>query len=119
MKRADARKRERTFLVFFDWFSSKLLESGEVIVKQAAAVFSQDRSAQIDVRGHTDASLSDVESTYLSSAMALAVSKSLMNNGVPRDHVMVSYAGKAEPRVLKCDGAREPQNRRVEMAIFK
>jgi len=48
---------------------------------------------------------------------AQVVANELVRNGVPRQAISVQGFGEARPLVQTADGAREPQNRRVEIIL--
>lgn len=53
----------------------------------------------------------------LSKQRADSVLNQLIKLGVPADAITEMAHGKENPRVLTAEGAREPQNRRVEIVL--
>jgi outer membrane protein OmpA-like peptidoglycan-associated protein len=107
-----------SFMVFFDWDSSRLSEASLNVVRQAAAAYKSKGSARITATGHTDTSGPDGYNMALSLRRANAVKDALVRDGVPASAITVSGVGKAGLLVQTGDGVREPQNRRVEIIIM-
>ena len=53
----------------------------------------------------------------LSQRRAEVVAAELVRQGVSRDEIGVTAFGESRPLVPTADGAREPQNRRVEIVL--
>jgi outer membrane protein OmpA-like peptidoglycan-associated protein len=107
----------RVFLVFFDWDRATITAEGMGIVQQAADAYKSGAPVQLQVTGYTDASGSAGYNQRLSERRANAVADALTRLGVPRTDMIVSGRGKNDQRVPTADGAREPQNRRVEIVF--
>ncbi|WP_395675263.1 OmpA family protein [Inquilinus sp.] len=107
----------RSYLVFFDFDSSKLTPEAKQIVGSAAGDALQGKSTRIDVTGHTDRSGSDKYNQALSVRRAEAVRRELVADGVADNEIVTRGVGEADPLVPTADGVREPQNRRVEIVI--
>ncbi|MGO1080129.1 OmpA family protein [Inquilinus sp. CA228] len=107
----------RSYLVFFDFDSSKLTPEARQIVASAAADALQGNSARIDVTGHTDRSGSDKYNQALSTRRAEAVRRELVADGVADGLIVTRGVGEADPLIPTADGVREPQNRRVEIVL--
>jgi outer membrane protein OmpA-like peptidoglycan-associated protein len=71
----------------------------------------------IDITGHADRSGSARYNDRLSRRRANAVKRGLISNGVPEKDIIIYAHGEREPLVPTRDGVREPQNRRVEIAL--
>jgi len=105
------------FMVFFDWDRSNLSPQAQATLQQAAAAYKAGGSPRVNVIGHTDTSGPDGYNMALSDRRANAVKNELVRDGVPPDAVNASGVGKAGLLVPTADGVREPQNRRVELAV--
>ncbi|MGK9165574.1 outer membrane beta-barrel protein [Inquilinus limosus] len=107
----------RSYLVFFDFDSSRLTPEARQIVASAAADALQGKTTRIDVTGHTDRSGSDRYNQALSVRRAEAVRRELVADGVADNLIVTRGVGESDPLVPTADGVREPQNRRVEIVI--
>jgi hypothetical protein len=109
----------QTFMVFFDLDSANLNATSQNVVKQTAAAFKSTGGNSISATGHTDRSGSPDYNQALSVRRANAVKAALVREGVPDSAVSTSGLGESRPLVPTEDGVREPQNRRVEIALAK
>ena len=107
----------QTFMVFFDWDRSNLSAQALQTIKQAAAAYKTKGSARITATGHTDKSGPENYNMALSLRRAATVKDALVREGVPATAIAVVGKGETQPLVQTADGVREPQNRRVEIAI--
>ncbi len=107
----------RTYLVFFDWDRADLTDRARQVVSEAAQASARVQSTQIRVNGYTDASGSAHYNHDLSIRRAQSVAAELIQDGVPRTAINISGFGQTHPLVPTADGAREPQNRRVEIIL--
>jgi outer membrane protein OmpA-like peptidoglycan-associated protein len=107
----------RTYLVFFDWNRADLTDRARQIIAEAATARTTVRSTRIEVSGHADRSGSDAYNQALSMRRAEAVAAELTRRGVPRAEMVIQAFGESRPLVPTADGAREPQNRRVEIVL--
>ena len=108
---------ERSYLVFFDFDSSKLTPEATSIVASAATDALRGESTRIGVTGHTDRSGTDAYNQALSVRRADTVRRQLVADGVDDTLIAVRGVGEADPLVPTADGVREPQNRRVEIVM--
>jgi len=106
-----------SFMVFFDWDSTRLNNQSMTVIGQAAAAFKSRNAQGITATGHTDTSGGDAYNMALSLRRANVVKDALVQQGVPAGAVNAVGVGKAGLLVQTGDGVREPQNRRVEMAV--
>ena len=107
----------QTFMVFFDWDSTKLSPASLNVIGQAAGSYKTKGSARITATGHTDTSGTEAYNMALSLRRANAVKDALVREGVPATAINVVGRGEQGLLVPTGDGVREPQNRRVEIAI--
>jgi outer membrane protein OmpA-like peptidoglycan-associated protein len=108
---------QRSYLVFFDFDSSRLTPEARSIVASAATDALRGESTRIDVTGHTDRSGTDAYNQALSVRRAEAVRRELVADGVADNLIIVRGVGESDPLVPTADGVREPQNRRVEIVM--
>jgi outer membrane protein OmpA-like peptidoglycan-associated protein len=108
---------QRSYLVFFDFDSSRLTPEARSIVASAATDALRGQSTRIDVTGHTDRSGTDAYNQALSVRRGEAVRRELVADGVADNLIVLRGVGESDPLVPTADGAREPQNRRVEIVM--
>ena len=106
-----------SYMVFFDWDSTRLNQQSNMVIGQAAAAFKTRNGTSITATGHTDTSGGDAYNMALSLRRANAVKDALVQNGVPAAAINAVGVGKAGLLVPTPDGVREPQNRRVEIVV--
>lgn len=109
----------RNYLVFFDWDKADLTADAQAIIKAAAANAKTMTVTRIETTGHADRSGTDAYNLRLSKRRAEAVMGELARLGIPANEIVVRWKGEREPLVQTPDGAREPQNRRVEIVLSK
>ncbi len=97
-----------SFMVFFDWDSSRLNNQSMTVIGQAAAAYKSRGAARITATGHTDTSGPDNYN------MALSLRRA---NAVKDAAISAVGVGEAGLLVQTGDGVREPQNRRVEIVL--
>jgi len=107
----------RAFLVFFDWDRSDITAEADSILNDAAAYAKTTGAVRIAATGHADRSGSDAYNQALSMRRAQSVKARLLALGVPESEIVIDAKGEREPLVPTEDGVREPQNRRVEIAL--
>jgi outer membrane protein OmpA-like peptidoglycan-associated protein len=107
----------RTYLVFFDWDRADLTDRARQIIGEAAANAQRISATRIEVAGHADRSGTPQYNQRLSQRRAEVVAAELVRQGVSRDEIGVTAFGESRPLVPTADGAREPQNRRVEIVL--
>ncbi len=116
---APAPEAPRNYLVFFDWDKADLTADAQAIIKAAAANSKTMTVTRIETTGHADRSGTDAYNLRLSKRRADAVMGELARLGIPSKEIVVRWKGEREPLVQTPDGAREPQNRRVEIILSK
>jgi outer membrane protein OmpA-like peptidoglycan-associated protein len=107
----------RTFIVYFDLRSAALTTRARQLVAEAAQSARSGAGARIEVGGHADRSGTPQANMALSRRRAEVVAAELRRQGVRREDITVTAFGETQPAVPTADGAREPQNRRVEIVI--
>lgn len=107
----------RSYLVFFDFDRADLSERARQIIAEAAAASARVQLTRIEVTGHTDAAGTPAYNLALSLRRADAVKAELVRDGVAENAISVQGLGETHPLVPTAPGAREPQNRRVEIIL--
>ena len=107
----------RSYLVFFDWDRADLTDRARQIVAEAAAASTRVQTTRIEVQGNADRSGTPAYNQGLSLRRARAVAAELIRRGVPQAEIAVQGFGDTRPLVPTQAGAREPQNRRVEIIL--
>jgi OOP family OmpA-OmpF porin len=107
---------KQMFIVFFEFDKSSLTADGRRVVDAAAAAFKSGKS-NVAIAGYTDLSGTQQYNLALSKRRADTVKQALVRDGVPAAAIDEKWFGKQNPRVPTADGVREPQNRRVEIAM--
>jgi OOP family OmpA-OmpF porin len=105
------------YLVFFDFDKSDLTAASRTIIQNAANAFRSGNRTRITATGHADRAGPDAYNQRLSERRAAAVRDELVRLGVPANVITISGRGESQNLVPTADGAREPQNRRVEIVI--
>ena len=114
---APAPEAARSYLVFFDWDSAALNARARQIVTEAAQAASRVQVTRIEVAGHADRSGTPAYNLALSRRRAEAVAAALVMQGVAKQAISIEAFGETRPLVPTAEGAREPQNRRVEIVL--
>ncbi len=112
---APAAQLSRTYLVFFDWDRADLTPRARDVIAEAARNSAKIPHTRIDVTGHADASGTAQANLALSQRRAGAVAAEMQRWGVRADEIQVHAAGDTQPLLATSPGAREPQNRVVEI----
>ena len=107
----------RTYLVFFDWDVADLNSRAKQIIADAAGASNRLAVTRIEVAGHADASGTTVYNQGLSMRRARIVGAELVRLGIKQEAISVEAFGDTRPLVPTAPGAREPQNRRVEIVL--
>lgn len=109
--------REQSFLVFFDFDRSQITPEGQQVIQRAVENYRRGGTPRIVATGHADRAGADTYNMSLSERRAAAVREALVRAGVPTNEIGTQARGESQPLVPTADGEREPQNRRVEIAI--
>jgi hypothetical protein len=106
-----------SFMVFFDWDRSNITPQAMTTVRQAADTFRSTGQSRVTASGHTDTSGPRDYNMALSLRRGNAVKDALVQQGVPATAISVVGRGEDDLLVPTGDGVREPQNRRVVIAL--
>ena len=104
-------------LVFFEFDSSEVPSEADQTIVFARDNYQVCGWKGFAVVGHADRSGSDAYNIGLSEERAAAVAEAMVSAGIPANLITSSAEGESNPRVATDDGVREPQNRRVEIAV--
>ena len=105
------------YLVFFAWDQADLTPVTQAVLDQVVADYERGRPSRVVVAGHADRSGTEAYNEELSEQRARNVAAALVARGVPQAALDVQWFGESQPRIATPDGAREPQNRRVEIVF--
>lgn len=105
------------FRVYFIEGTDELNPDASLTIASVVAEVSARPSPEIVVIGHTDFLGSDRYNDTLSLQRARRVRDLLVQRGIPTKTIEVVGRGKREPLYPAPDGAAEPRNRRVEIAV--
>ena len=106
------------YIVFFKFNSYYLHADARRILRKVAADFKIAGSSGMTMTGHADTAGDSKYNAALSKKRLDAVSRFLLEAGVPRTALLPSPYGETKPLVPTNDGTREKRNRRVEI-IFQ
>ncbi len=105
------------YIVFFDFDSSALEESGASVLDAVAAEVAKRDVSSVKVSGHADTSGATAYNLKLSQKRANMISKALQQRGVSSESIETLSSGESVLLVDTPDGVREPANRRVEISF--
>lgn len=108
----------RQFTVYFRFNRSSLTPDAQAVVHAAADYAVANHSTKVAVVGHTDTSGSAAYNIKLSQRRANATAKALVEDGVDKSILAVSWKGETDLAVSTADGVREPQNRRATIDVL-
>ncbi len=106
----------KTYLVFFDFDRSDITPEAANIIRQAAGDAKRG-NVRVVVTGHADRAGATDYNQRLSERRAASVRAALVREGVAASTIQMSGRGENDNLVATPDGAREPRNRRVEIAF--
>ena len=106
-----------TFIVFFDFDSSKITAAGQKVIDEAVAAAKDYGAAKVVVTGYTDSAGPASYNLKLSEKRAKAVQDALVAQGIDAGKISAMSKGEEDPLVPTANGVREPQNRRTEIMI--
>jgi len=107
----------REYLVFFDFDSSQITPEAMSVLRTVADNVPKANAQAVRAIGHADRSGPDRYNQRLSLRRAEAVKAQLIQLGVPANEISIEGRGETDPLVPTADGAREPQNRRVQILL--
>jgi len=105
------------FILYFQTNSTELTAESQGIFPLILQMIKNRNSENISVIGHADTVGDREYNLVLSKNRAMAVSRILIQDGVPDAHMSTTSHGKENPLVKTGDNVSEPRNRRVEVVI--
>jgi OOP family OmpA-OmpF porin len=112
-----AAPREQSYLIFFDFDRSQITPEGQQVIQRAVEAYRRGGTPRIVATGHADRAGPEEYNMSLSERRAAAVREALVQAGIPANEIGTQARGEEQPLVQTPDGEREPQNRRVEIAV--
>jgi outer membrane protein OmpA-like peptidoglycan-associated protein len=106
-----------TYVVFFDMGKATIGARGQATIRDAAAAARKPGVKAVAITGHTDRAGTDRSNEALSWRRARAVRDLLVKQGVPKSIISVQGLGETKSFMATEDGARAPENRRVEIMV--
>jgi OOP family OmpA-OmpF porin len=107
----------KQFIIYFGFNKTHLDAKAIEVVQEAAATAMRDGYVSILVTGHTDTVGSSKYNQRLSLRRAKAVTKALVNEGIPSKGITTVGKGESELLVQTGDREIEPRNRRATIDI--
>lgn len=107
----------QSYMAFFDSGSSALNSYAEQMAVRVADSFKVEGKKRIRLVGHTDSAGSRDYNMMLSLRRAEALKTRIVQLGIAAEVISTSGKGSTQPLVQTPDGTKEPQNRRVEIAV--
>jgi OmpA-OmpF porin, OOP family len=105
------------FIVYFDFGSAGLRADARATLDNLVAVLGDPRP-RVEIEGHADRAGGAAGNRRLACRRARAAAGYLRASGIAPGRLTVRGFGEERPLADTADGAREPQNRRVEFLFF-
>lgn len=107
----------RPTMIFFGWDKPEIDRDAAAILDQLVAAVGNNPGAKLRIIGHSDRSGPAASNRRTSLQRAEAVRAYLVQRGVAASAMSIAGLGEEQPVIATEDGVREPQNRRVEIAL--
>ncbi len=107
----------RNFVVPFEFDSAELNGGATATVDAVAEAAKTGGDVRVTVGGHADRAGTDSYNQRLSQRRAEALTRSLIEKGVPAERIRVGAYGEQRPAVPTGDGVPDMRNRRVEITV--
>jgi len=101
--------------IFFDVSGQDISKKSLKALDQTVKIFKKNPDVQVEVRGYTDSTGSEVGNLDLSQQRAEKVAAALQDRGIPANHISVVGYGPAKPIASNQTPEGRQQNRRVEI----
>jgi len=105
--------------VFFDIEKAVVNLSSSPELARVVDILTQQPTMQVLVAGHTDSTGPEEYNLMLSKKRAERVAEYLVDKGITKERVTVTYFGETKPMVDNKTAANRKKNRRVEFIILK
>jgi OOP family OmpA-OmpF porin len=104
--------------IFFDIDKFVLRPESFSELNRVVEFLEENPSIKVEIAGHTDNTGTDEHNLALSKNRAGAVSKYLIQKGIPKDRVSTQFYGESRPRDTNATKEGRQNNRRVEFTIL-
>lgn len=105
------------FLLYFQTGSTDLTPESQALLPRIFERIASLKSQHISVIGHSDTAGNRDNNLRLSKERATAVSRLLIQEGVPEQQIAITSHGEENPVIKTADDVAEPRNRRVEVIV--
>ena len=112
----EARLTKEMRTVYFDFNKSTLKPESDAVLRQVAALMTQEAALKLEIQGHTDNVGSDAYNQPLSEARAHSVVAWLTQHSIVPSRLTARGYGKTRPIATNATDEGRAQNRRVEIA---
>lgn len=107
-----------SFIVYFDFDRDELTAAARDTLQQAVTAIRERNPSHVTLTGHADRAGAEAYNEPLSRRRLNVVIAALRQAGIPEQQLIGgSYFGERRPRAATPDGARNPENRRVEISF--
>jgi OOP family OmpA-OmpF porin len=106
-----------SYVVFFEFNSTKLTKEGSKIVSQVAKSLKDEKSYEVLLNGYADTTGNAEYNLVLSRRRADAIRQALIKQGIKQAAISLHSFGEDKLAVQTQDGVKEKANRRVEVFI--
>ncbi|MCY7398304.1 MAG: OmpA family protein [Sphingomonas bacterium] len=106
-------------IIFFAWDQPVIDGDAAARLDALAASFARSPGVKLELAGHADRSGPPAPNMRSGRKRAEAVQAYLAARGVPGTAMTIVSHGESQPLIPTADGVREPQNRRVEIAVTR
>ncbi len=114
---AVARTETHTFVILFNFDSSRLNAKSELILDNIVNTAKRGQQIRIFATGHTDTSGPDSYNQVLSRQRVEAVQAAIIERGITPEVIDKEAFGETRPRIATPDGLPHSRNRRVEIIV--
>jgi len=111
------RAETRTFVVLFNFDSSRLSRKSKQILDNVVNIARNGRQIRIFATGHADTSGPDSYNQALSRQRVEAVHAAFIERGMTAEFIDKEAFGERRPRIATPDGSPDSRNRRVEIIV--
>ena len=106
-----------SYTVYFAFDSAELDQQARATIQDAIQSWRETGEAEVSIVGHADTSGDEEYNQRLSERRARAVEDAMLAQGVPVGAITTAGRGERDLAVQTGDGVREPENRRVVVAL--
>jgi len=118
--KADPQRSQPTsFIVFFDFDKSGLMEESRRVIAAASRAIASAKGTTVKIVGYTDTSGTESYNLALSLRRSKSVEQELVADGIAAEAINIDGKGESDLLLATSDGVREPQNRRATIQLIK